>query len=277
MFSLIISNNPTAWETDQLMRMEAARFKEYSDGPEAKKVSINKPRTLKSLERVPALLMYEQGSEAQNRGTVLYGYLREIRISGKDLIFRFAQEGTLTRKVVREFGDRLGIHDWEYNRTHWAIKDGGIPSAMMAKLNRSYDVFISHAGEDKDSFVRPLAAALAATGLRVWYDECTLKLGDRLRAKIDEGLASCKYGVVVLSHAFFAKEWPQAELEGLFSREMQGGKVILPVWHKVTKTEVAKFSPMLLGKLAAVTDKGVAAVAEQICAVVRPSASPQKP
>ena len=62
MFSLIISNNPTAWETDQLMRMEAARFKEYSDGPEAKKVSINKPRTLKSLERVPALLMYERCS-----------------------------------------------------------------------------------------------------------------------------------------------------------------------------------------------------------------------
>jgi hypothetical protein len=269
MFNLLVSSSPTAWETDQLMRIEAARFKEYTDAPEAKKTSASKPRTLKRLERAPALLMYEEGAEAQSRDIALYGYLRDIRVSGEDLTFLFAQEGTFTRKVVREFGGRLGINDWEYNRTHWAVKNGGVPSAMMAKLKRTYDVFISHAGEDKNAFVRPLTMALSAMGLRVWFDECTLKIGDRLRTKIDEGLASCQYGVVVLSPAFFAKEWPQAELEGLFSREMQGGKVILPVWHKVTKAEVAKFSPMLVGKLAAVTDKGVKAVAQQIYAAVR--------
>jgi len=276
MFNLIISNNPTAWETDQLMRMEATRFAEYTDAPEADKISTKKPRTLKRLERVPALLMYEKHSEAKNRDTTLYGSLREIRVCGQDVTFRFAQEGIFTRKIVMEFGDRLGIADWEYNRTHWAIKHGGIPSAMMARLNRTYDVFISHAGEDKDGFVRPLATALTDLGLHVWYDECTLKIGDRLRAKIDEGLASCQYGVVVLSHAFFAKEWPKAELEGLFSREMEGGKVILPVWHKVTKVEVAKFSPMLLGKLAAISEKGVPAVAEAICSVVCPSVLPAR-
>ena len=81
-----------------------------------------------------------------------------------------------------------------------------------------FDVFISHASEDKKTFVRDLARELTRLGISVWYDEATLQLGDRLREKIDEGLANCRYGVVVLSHSFFSKNWPQAELEGLFAR-----------------------------------------------------------
>lgn len=79
-----------------------------------------------------------------------------------------------------------------------------LKNATPAKESPSvkFDVFISHASEDKAPFVRNLAAELARLGLSVWYDESTLKLGDRLREKIDEGLASCSYGVVVLSHSF---------------------------------------------------------------------------
>ena len=44
-----------------------------------------------------------------------------------------------------------------------------------------YDVFISHASEDKDAIVRPMANALAAEGLVVWYDEFELRIGDSLR------------------------------------------------------------------------------------------------
>ena len=40
-----------------------------------------------------------------------------------------------------------------------------------------FDVFISHASEDKDNVVRPLAEALRRAGLRVWLDEFELKLG----------------------------------------------------------------------------------------------------
>ena len=136
-----------------------------------------------------------------------------------------------------------------------------------------FDVFISHASEDKEDFVRPLAAELTRRGLRVWYDEWTLQLGDGLRNKIDQGLANSNFGVVVLSRDFFAKKWPKAELDGLFAREMQGGKVILPIWHRVTKEEVLGYSPMLAGKMAASTDLGVDAVADQILAVTRPADS----
>ena len=54
--------------------------------------------------------------------------------------------------------------------------------------NGEWDVFISHASEDKDDFVRPLAEGLEQRGLRVWFDESTLKVGDSLREAIDHGL-----------------------------------------------------------------------------------------
>lgn len=65
-------------------------------------------------------------------------------------------------------------------------------------------VFISHASEDKDSFVRELAGTLRGQKLGVWHDEYSLKLGDLLRQSIDRGLSECDYGVVVMSKVFFA-------------------------------------------------------------------------
>lgn len=116
--------------------------------------------------------------------------------------------------------------------------------------SQRHDAFISHASEDKEDFVRPLAEALIAAGFNIWYDEMTLKVGDSLRQSIDKGLSQSRYGVVVLSSAFFSKNWTQYELNGLVSREMTGGKVILPIWHKVSKDEVMAYSPPIADKIA---------------------------
>lgn len=114
----------------------------------------------------------------------------------------------------------------------------------------SYDVFVSHASEDKDDFVRDFVTYLQQHGLKVWYDEFTLRVGDSLRRSIDNGLKNSRYGIVILSEAFFSKEWPQRELDGLFAREVNGEKVILPIWHKISKNEVLKFSPIIADMLA---------------------------
>lgn len=132
-----------------------------------------------------------------------------------------------------------------------------------------HDVFISHASEDKESLVRPLAEELTKLGFDVWYDETSLKVGDSLRQKIDQGLASSRYGIVVLSESFFSKNWPQYELNGLVAREMRGGKVILPIWHKVSKDEVLKFSPTLSDKVALNTSiYSVSEIAEKLAEVL---------
>lgn len=113
-----------------------------------------------------------------------------------------------------------------------------------------YDFFISHATEDKPDFVKPLAESLIKNGARVWYDEFSLTVGDSLRRSIDKGLKSSKYGVVILSNSFFNKQWAQYELDALVTREMNGSKTILPIWHRVTKDEVQNFSYNLADKLA---------------------------
>lgn len=115
---------------------------------------------------------------------------------------------------------------------------------------KNYDFFISHATEDKDEFVRPLAEKLNELGLKIWYDDFQLKIGDSLRRSIDNGLKNSKYGIVVLSSSFFSKNWPQYELDGLVAKELSGVKVILPIWHKVTKDEVISYSPTLADKVA---------------------------
>lgn len=127
-----------------------------------------------------------------------------------------------------------------------------------------WDVFISHAWEDKESFARPLAEALQREGLRVWFDEFTLTVGDSLRRSIDYGLANSRYGIVILSPNFFAKEWPQKELDGLASREVPGEKVILPVWHNITAEQIRKYSPMLAGRIAVSSSRGLEGVVTEL-------------
>lgn len=133
-----------------------------------------------------------------------------------------------------------------------------------------YDVFVSHATEDKEEIVRPLALALQERGVAVWYDEFELRIGDSLRRKIDHGLARSRFGVVVLSHAFFEKNWPQYELDGLVTREMAGdGQIILPLWHKISKDEVMSRSPSLADKVALQTAVyAVDDIAQQIAEVI---------
>lgn len=158
----------------------------------------------------------------------------------------------IPREIAVSVTQRLGIQDNDVRKSH--------------------DVFLSHASEDKDDFVRPLANALQDRGIDVWYDEFSLSVGDSLRESIDLGLGSSRFGVVVFSSAFFAKNWPKHELNGLVTKEMAGGdKVVLPIWHKVSRDEVAHFSPTLADKVALNTGiQSLDEIVEQLVEVIRP-------
>ena len=134
-----------------------------------------------------------------------------------------------------------------------------------------HDVFISHASEDKEAVARPLAKRLRELGYRVWYDEFQLKVGMSLRRSIDKGLTGSRFGVVILSPSFFAKEWPQRELDGLVAREASGepGR-ILPVWHEVDRDAVASYSPTLADRVAAQTRDGLDVLVERLAEAIGP-------
>ncbi len=144
-------------------------------------------------------------------------------------------------------------------------------------MTKEWDVFISHASEDKDLFVRPLAQTLAQLGVRVWYDEFTLAVGDSLSRSIDEGLIKSSFGVVVISHSFLQKKWPERELRALTQREvLQQRKVILPVWLDVTPEEIMSFSPTLSDAYAIRADRMEAKqVASELLKVIRPDIDKQ--
>jgi len=126
----------------------------------------------------------------------------------------------------------------------------------------------SHAGEDKQDFVRPLARALHGRGLSVWFDELTLTVGDSLRRSVDLGLARSRFGVVVISPHFLDKEWPQRELDGLAARKVDGTKVILPVWHNITAEQLRARSPMLAARIAASSRDGIDRVVDDLARAI---------
>ncbi len=133
-----------------------------------------------------------------------------------------------------------------------------------------WDLFISHASEDKETFVRPLAETLVQYGIEVWYDEFALELGDSLTASIDKGLLNSKYGLIVFSPAFFEKRWTDYELKSLLTKEINGGKVILPIWHNVDQKFIASKSLFLADKKAISSNEGIPKLAFEILKVVRP-------
>lgn len=138
-------------------------------------------------------------------------------------------------------------------------------------MEKKYDIFISHASEDKDSLVRPLATVLERLSVRVWYDEFSLQLGDSLIASIDKGLQESRFGLVVLSKSFLGKNWTEYELRSLMTRQIDGERVILPLWYGVTKEDVKNHSLYLADiKAVTITRDNYNAVIALILKVVRP-------
>lgn len=171
----------------------------------------------------------------------------------KDMLKRL---GPLLRAYSNEYLGQVMItmqleheENWRDNAMKW-LNEAEDKDGLDTDVRFKYDAFISHATEDKPELVRPLAEELVRRGSRIWYDEFTLKVGDSLRQSIDMGLAASRFGIVVLSKAFFSKNWPQYELDGLVARQGVGYKVILPIWHGIARDDIIAYSPSLADKLA---------------------------
>ena len=214
------------------MRMDIGRFKEFSEGVEARAIDPNRPETLLALEQVPALLLYEESTTNAVTDEVRYGRLSGIHVVERTLVFRFHEEGRFTRATFRNFATRLGVTDnFEHHRTHWAIKDGGIPRDMIEQLRKTYDVALSFAGANRD-YVEQVAAILRAHGVRVFFDsfeEAALwgeHLGEIL-ADVYERRA--RYCVMFISRSYAEREWTRHERRAALDRALRDRRpYILP-------------------------------------------------
>lgn len=114
------------------------------------------------------------------------------------------------------------------------------------------DVFLCHAGEDKDDVVRPLAEAFNESGISCWYDEAEIQWGDSITQKVNEGLKLSTYVIVILSPAFVDKNWPKRELNSVLNIEASTGNVrVLPllVGDEASKRQLLKEFPLLNDKM----------------------------
>lgn len=172
-------------------------------------------------------------------------------------------------QIIRGDGEFVGL-----TPKGWRLPPGEAQTStadlMFSSNSIEWDAFICHASEDKEELVRPLAEQLTGIGLKVWYDEFALTLGDKLRRSIDRGLARSRFGIVVLSPHFFEKHWPQIELDGLAALESEDRKVILPVWHNISEHGVRQWSPTLAGRLAVSSSKGLDQVIRELLKAIRP-------
>ena len=114
--------------------------------------------------------------------------------------------------------------------------------------------FISHDSNDKDDIARPIAQGLAKMGLSVWFDEFSLKPGDRLRESIEKGMKDCKKCILILTPNFLANSgWTVKEFNMIFTREILEEKpLVVPVWAGVDKKDVYEYSPSLVNVLGAI-------------------------
>jgi len=130
--------------------------------------------------------------------------------------------------------------------------------------SKKWDVFISHASEDKSDVAGPFAKKLVKTGINVWYDEFSLKWGDGLMDSINQGLANSLFGIVIFSPNFFQKKWPKLELEALIELTKPGEKKILPLRYKLSHEELKKQVPIISGKLSRSWDDGLEALVKEV-------------
>ena len=235
-------------------------------------VGLSGPEILNYFSRLdPNVEQYPRAGGAPSRWQILQDCLaRFSKEQQLDILVDLLRPENFQKYPPPSAEDQRFLLEWVASVKQGSPPPQAVRPFPLTPAPQAWDVFISHASEDKEPFAKPLALALQEKGLRVWFDTFTLSLGDSLRRSIDRGLAQARYGIVVLSQAFFQKHWPQLELDGLVARESAGSKVILPIWHGIDEHGVRQHSPTLADRLAVSSSRGIEHVVEQIMAAIHP-------
>lgn len=134
-----------------------------------------------------------------------------------------------------------------------------------------YDAFISHAVEDKIPIANDLCAKLEAAGLKIWYSGKELGVGDSIDKTIQNGLNRSRYGIVIFSPTYLAKNWTIREFYTLLAKEIEEHKVILPVLYNITLDDLKNKDLLMADRFAVNADKGMDFVAERLVKEIKKS------
>lgn len=99
----------------------------------------------------------------------------------------------------------------------------------LKTMYKKYDIFISHASEDKNNVAEPIFEACEAIGVSAFLDVKYIKWGDSLTEKINHALGKSKLVLAILSQNSVDKTWPSKEINAALARELAGEQKILPL------------------------------------------------
>lgn len=205
--------------------MDTERFLEHS-GDEGEAISLEDPGSLRMLERIHSLLLYEKGALGPGQNTVRVGQMRSIRVGQGRVTFRFAETGRIPNDKFEELRPRLQITNFEMHRTHWAVKDGEIPQEVFSAMiptPKKYDVVLSFAGEDRE-YVEKVAEFLESHGVDVFYDKYEeLTLWGKDLAEHFDGVyrKQGRFCVMFISHHYAEKVWTRHERKSVLARALE--------------------------------------------------------
>lgn len=243
-----------------LEKRKAAAYKKAADeAKRANNVTISKnasAATVRSKQR-----MIERHKAASNKAAAESADY-EKKIADKRNRRNSAYQKLQKEQQKEQKTQQKALKDMQqtYEKRIAGLESQALPAAISSVVNdgtgeqsiEEYDAFISHAWEDKESFVDELVNEMRKAGISVWYDTTKISWGGSMRQCIDDGLRRSKFGVVVLSPNYIAegKYWTKAELNGLFQLESINGKTLLPIWYNLNKQDVINFSPIIADKKA---------------------------
>ncbi len=137
-----------------------------------------------------------------------------------------------------------------------------------------FDVFISHASEDKETVARPIYEACARRGIKAFLDQAHIGWGESFTAKINTALGASRTVLCIISQVSVTKEWPLAEVNTALSMDVIGQKKVVPLM--VGKPDLSKL-PLIAGKDQLVWSGDAERVALALEKVVRPPRPAPKP
>jgi hypothetical protein len=225
MYNVLIAFDSTTWESGQRMGMAADRFLEHS-GDECAHISLTNHASLKELESIQTLLLYEKQSDGETADIIRIGKMRDILVNDDRITFRFAENGRIPYGKFDELKDALQIGRFEINRTHWAVKDGEIPQEVLMEVvatPKRYDVVLSFAGEDRE-YVEDVASYLESKGVDVFYDryeEVTLWGKDLVEHLDSVYRKQGRYCIMFISKHYAKKIWTTHERRSAFARALE--------------------------------------------------------
>ncbi len=129
MFNLIVSGG---LESERRGSIVASRVFEYTDEEVKNRFTPGGKIDTQALMLLPTVLMEEGVSDE----IVGIGWLSRIELSGQNYVLQYALDPEIPRMTnadIRALASDLQIHDWEFSRNHWAIKDVDLFQVLYRK------------------------------------------------------------------------------------------------------------------------------------------------